>query len=295
MNKNNISDEFLVNLNLPENVYFLGLLWADGFVTKYGFDIYAVTDDFKSIEKYLSDMGITTIYERQAKKDGKNFGRVSKVGKICSIALRDFLIENDYDKKSFVAPKKILSKIPEHLKHYWWRGYFDGDGCLYVGTRNSLAFWSTIEQDWSCLLGLYKSLSIESVVNKYVRKGGKHKASSVEVRKADMILNVMGYLYKNYDEIGLKRKYEKYIKLVKKRKTMKVKTNKYEGVIYIKICNKWRSYIGRNKRNGISKNIMLGQYDSQEEAFKVRKDYLANNKINLSGPPKENSFISSNR
>jgi len=43
----------------------------------------------------------------------------------------DFLSENNYKEKSYVSATKILNKIPNNLKKYFFRGYFDGDGSIY--------------------------------------------------------------------------------------------------------------------------------------------------------------------
>ena len=37
--------------------------------------------------------------------------------------------EYDYDIKSTISPYKILNSIPKELKHYFFLGLIDGDGC----------------------------------------------------------------------------------------------------------------------------------------------------------------------
>jgi len=46
--------------------------------------------------------------------------------------LYEFLVDNDYKLKSYNSADKILSKIPNSLHHYFFRGLIDGDGCFYL-------------------------------------------------------------------------------------------------------------------------------------------------------------------
>ena len=74
--------------------------------------------------------------------------------------LYNFLKENDYHIKSGASASKILLKIPEHLQHYWWRGFIDGDGCFVRNERNRLnilQITSTFDQGWSFIKNIEKS------------------------------------------------------------------------------------------------------------------------------------------
>jgi len=44
----------------------------------------------------------------------------------------ELLVDNDYKLKSYNSADKILSKIPNSLHHYFFRGLIDGDGCFYL-------------------------------------------------------------------------------------------------------------------------------------------------------------------
>ena len=55
----------------------------------------------------IDSLGVSSAYSDEA----KDFSQT----------ITDFLISNDYDKKSIVSPIKILSIIPEELKHYFWK------------------------------------------------------------------------------------------------------------------------------------------------------------------------------
>lgn len=275
---NNISSGFLTDLSKKDNVYLLGRIWADGSIDKHGFGLSSTVSDFEHMIPYLTASGIKTYRTRQRTQDGKPFGRPVTELEVSSHVLRDWLIGYDYHIKSGAAPTKVLDAIPTDLHPYWWRGFFDGDGCLYVGRSASLAFWSTIDQDWSELFALYERLGVEWSRSVYSRKEGKHRSSSVQMGKIPMIVKVMEYIYHGYEEdkIGLARKHAKYLEVKARHKRILDRTDPKacSGVKYDKSCDVWRAYIGRNRKAGIMEKISLGRFDTQEEARAARQKRL---------------------
>ena len=205
-----------MDTSIKENVYLLGLLWADGCVRKNktgGFfaSYESNLNDFNEIKPMLLKLGFGCFQERQRLRDGKLFGR--RQGSF-STGKQDFckwLFDNGFNEKSTIAPSKILSIIPKGFRYLFWRGYFDGDGCLYLGQKNELAFWSTINQDWSEIKNLFNELKLENhSVYAYERKDRKHCSSMIRTGIAEDVLKFCNYIYKNYDGIGFSRKYQKY-------------------------------------------------------------------------------------
>ena len=79
----------------------------------------------------------------------------------------------------------------------------------------------------------------------------------------DNIVKFGDYLYQSYDGIGLTRKYEKYLLLKERQKTMPRKTSKYIGVFLCRRSGKW----GANKYNpNTKKQKHLGWFSTEEEA-----------------------------
>lgn len=265
MNKNDIKSGFLTDTSNKVNVYLLGFLWADGWIVNAGYthslSMYLIKSDFLQIEPMLYDFGIRTFYDRQRKRKGENFGRVSRGTTIQNKEVISFLWSNDYDKKSGCSPSKILSLIPTSLHHYFWRGYVDGDGCI---SKKEIALWSVIEQDWSEAKKLTESLGVSHSIYTYVRKSGKHKSSVFRMGGIDNIVRFGDFIYKDYDGIGLCRKYDKYLLLKGRQKTMPRKTSKYIGVFFASRMNKW----GANKYNPRTKKQKhLGWFPTEEEAY----------------------------
>jgi hypothetical protein len=278
MNKNNITDGFLTNANNKVNCYLLGFLWADGWIYEKGYShrvsMALTKTDFDKIESLFTMNGIKTIYEKQKYRRGKKFGKSQKCVTIQSKEIVSFLIDHDYEMKSFVSPLKILDKIPENLKCYFWRGYIDGDGCISSKRhKRELAIWSTIEQDWSSVIHLFKKLGVTDYqIYKYRRKKGKHKSSVIRIGVTKNIKKVCEYIYQNYDGMGLSRKYVSYQNLLKLIPTLKLtNTSKYKGVCFNKLNGKWKSQWYDHL---IKKDHHVGWFDTEIEAYEARENYM---------------------
>jgi hypothetical protein len=278
MNKNDIKEGFLTNINDKLNVYLLGFLWADGWICDRGYShrisMTLKTSDFNEIENYFAENGIKTIYKRQRYKNDKKFGKMQTSVIIQSKNIVEFLIENDYKTKSTVSPIKILNKIPNELKHYFWRGYIDGDGCISSSyNKREFAIWSTIEQDWGSVIELFSKIGISKYqIYKYKRQNGKHKSSVIRVGSVNDIKLIGDYVYQNYDKIGLERKYQSYQNILKLIPTLKLtNTSKYKGVCFNTRNKKWKSsWYNSNTK----KDVHLGWFESELDAFNEREKYL---------------------
>ena len=217
--KCNINPELFYNISTKEISYLLGLIWADGFLnpskngqnSNIGFTM--VKEDIDIIKPMLESIGKWNYYERkQPVESWKPSINVITNNK----RILNFLIEHDFDKKSHISADKILSKIPDELKHYFFRGLIDGDGCFYYykpengSTLRQFALASTYEQDWSYFEKLCKEKNIKYNIKRTI--GKKSSSSVIRITNKDGILKLGEYIYKDLheDNIGLVRKYEKY-------------------------------------------------------------------------------------
>lgn len=205
---------FFEKIDTYYTAYILGFIWADGYLTKDGrhFNVSGVKEDIDEIEHLFDKIGNWCKHIDNREKYGwKNAKTLIGSNK----KIYDFLLEHEYNKKSYVSADKILLKIPDDLKHYFFRGLVDGDGCFYYNEKGYLrqfALTSTYEQDWSYFEELCKELDIKYVI-KRVKKINKktdneNKSSLVRVLGKD-IIKLGEYLYKG-EELGLTRKKIKY-------------------------------------------------------------------------------------
>lgn len=134
--------------------------------------------------------------------------------------INKFLIENDYGKKSQLSADKILNNIPHHLRHYWFRGLIDGDGCFYYHKTNhqrQLFITSTYDQDWSYLEKLCNDLQINYKITKFERinkkTGNKNGYSNFRILGKE-IIKFGDYIFQG-DDFGLSRKKNKFNEILK--------------------------------------------------------------------------------
>lgn len=198
----NVNIEQFLDIKNPEIAYLLGFLWADGYIVRNEIRLEILKTDMDVIKPILDSLGKWNYYERK-RKHWQHISRATTSNK----RLVEYLKQHNYKEKSSYSADKILSKIPEHLRHYFFRGLVDGDGFVDINrTRASIS--SSLEQDWSYLTNLSYKLDIKINIYKYT---SKHSYSNVEFNGINAI-KFCDYIY--YGNIfGLKRKYNNYLKL----------------------------------------------------------------------------------
>ncbi len=208
---------YLDRISTPEFAYLLGFLWADGCVsnhksTKNLVRCHILNSDGEALKNIFLNTG-----EWKITKVQKKTGKLQMHFEVYDKNFADFLKENDYKIKSVASPNKILSTIPDNLKHYFWRGYFDGDGCMFVDKKHhSAGICGNIDMCWSDLEELLKSLNIQYSLRKVKTKCGNSSQLSIGDRIS--VLNFGKYIYQNYskEQLGLKRKFTKFVEIINK-------------------------------------------------------------------------------
>ena len=203
-----VNPEQFYDIKTAAIAYILGFIWADGYVYSKNYQhkisIYCLKEDFDEILPIINQTGNWPIFYRKRQNR-----RMTGEASISNKPLVKFLIHNDYTSKSHKSASKILNKIPEHLKRYWFLGLIDGDGCFYYNKLHRLqqfSVCSSYDQDWGFLTNLLKSLGVRSKVTRRIQ--GKNKHSVVRVCGYKNIQKIFNYLYPNNYEIGFTRKYQ---------------------------------------------------------------------------------------
>lgn len=209
-----VNHEPFINIKSKEVSYILGLLWADGNVhefknrNKKKVELNLITDDINDIIDVFKTTGHWGRVDRK---------RIGKKPATCLTTynphLANYLISNGYKSKSYQSACEIIKNIPNELKHYWFRGLFDGDGCLYVDKKErvNINISSSYDQDWTYIEDLLNDLKINFCIIKTIAKTG-NKHSCVTIRNKEGCKIFLDYIYNGYnmDNIGLIRKYQKY-------------------------------------------------------------------------------------
>lgn len=130
----NVNDNFFEVINNEENAYWLGFLFADGYVRfrngKYGeVNLKLQFKDHNHVELFKK-----TINSNNPIKDSIN----NKGHKETSLSLYSTKMATDLTKLGCVENKTKLIRvptIPNELMRHFIRGYFDGDGCISQGSK----------------------------------------------------------------------------------------------------------------------------------------------------------------
>jgi hypothetical protein len=199
-------DNNLFSTNINENTaYILGLLWADGSMCS---NMVAIESNQKDLEP-LKDLFLSTGNWNIRYRKRKNW-QPQTVFHISNKIFSSHLRYNDYNKKSFTSPDKILQIIPDNLKRFWFRGYWDGDGCFYLNKNTKAVHCtatSTYEQDWTFLQNLYISLNIKFSIRRVKKE--KSSYSQIRITNQKGSLKLINYLYDSTNQIGFDRKRNK--------------------------------------------------------------------------------------
>lgn len=204
--------------------YLLGFLWGDGYISKNSLCLDIQEEDGKEIFKLIKQTGDWRYRVISRTRYGVKNKDISKINTNNSI-ICEFLKNYDYSTKSITAPEKILNLIPKNLHHYWWRGYFDADGCATMNKTNGhskrITFSSSLEQDWSSLQEICNLINIRYSFNKILTKTGN--SSYFRITGISNINKFYNFLYPKGFDFGLERKYNKLVQISKY--TRKFKTN----------------------------------------------------------------------
>ena len=206
-----------LDIKTPEVAYVLGLLWADGYVRDRQVSIETLYNDLIEVKDIFLKTGLWKETSRQRLNRQKQMQLTVDNKKFAT-----FLTNLDYITKSNLSADKVLSIIPDDLKHYWFRGLVDGDGCFYIHKKRKIYQFcvaSSYDQDWTYFENLCKNLGIEYKIrrSKIINKHGKENSSSI-IRFCGIpkIQKLINYFYANYphDGIGFSRKYNKWLEII---------------------------------------------------------------------------------
>lgn len=192
-----------------EFVYMLGLIWADGYISKKTNAITLETNliDSQEFLPVLNENYKFNFYSRE-RKNRKPQGIIN----ISSKELSSIMKSSDYLSKSYMSPTKILSQIPTELINFFYLGYSDGDGCFYNNnTYNTIQHisTSTYEQDWSFMSNICDSIGVKYIIKKTINKKNNNKYSQFIIYRHECVIKYGDFLYEN-SPFGLKRKKDKF-------------------------------------------------------------------------------------
>ena len=125
---NNIYDlaaiDYFSAIDDEHKAYWYGFLLADGHVNKTGISITIQHQDVYMLEALKKDIGSEVPI-------GKNTLGYPTFSLSCREFAKHLLDKGFNNRKSYCLDiNKVSSYVPEHLKHHFVRGMFDGNGCV---------------------------------------------------------------------------------------------------------------------------------------------------------------------
>lgn len=122
---------YFENIDSSRKAYFLGLIVADGSVifhkNKYAFRIELVSSDDYLIKELVKDLGADESVVKVSQRINRN--------KTSYVSFGDELLVNDLAKYGVVPNKTFTAYFPDIPSEFYRdfiRGYFDGDGTVYM-------------------------------------------------------------------------------------------------------------------------------------------------------------------
>lgn len=197
-------------INTEEKSYFLGLLMADGCITKdYNKEYNVVSLGLKSQDKYLIEhfikqLGFTGKPYIQSKEQKSKSTFESSDG-FFTISFLDRIMTEHLNKLGIVPNKtgqETLPKLSGDMMPHFLRGFFDGDGSVFISNDKYLrvALYSS-EKMCKDILDLL-NLNDRKI---YPTQG----VYFISFQKRDIVENFYHYIYDNCT-IYMKRKKDKF-------------------------------------------------------------------------------------
>lgn len=216
----NINHNYFNTIDTEDKAYFLGFIYADGYVVKMESEssrvgITLAERDIEILEKFNTYTDSSYPINRYESKSGYSKGSFYVRLLITSETMFSDLVKHGvFENKTFTL--KSPTTVPKHLVRHFIRGYMDGDGSVYKTKGNygydyHVSFVGTDD----ILIYIHDNLYENNLINKdlklekrnlddcisYIRYGG-----NIQVK------TILDYLYKDAT-IFLDRKYERYLEL----------------------------------------------------------------------------------
>lgn len=240
------NEYYFDNIDTEEKAYWLGFLYADGFIVKNhskkrGHDILGVTlAESEPIEKLTKALNCKKpVYQYT------NNGYTENALKYRGIFPSDHMVQQ-LEKWGVVERKTFELKFPDFLDQelipHFIRGYFDGDGSVFYHKQKHedkeyINLGITICGTESFLKSFAKACNIEEhVIYKDFRK--ETDCWSIKLASNIQCLEMYHFMYKNAKDSLLTRKKEKFDNFIKERgsTTLMDSLNRKRNSEYLKLC-----------------------------------------------------------
>lgn len=212
--KYNVNDNYFQKIDSHNKAYLLGVWYSDGYLVKEGITK-RIGLDVKDSD-WLSDIGKELQSEAPLYKTQKD---ELKRLKITSPKMYDDLIRlGCFENKTFLLKFPSDNIVPREFINSFILGLIDGDGSIEI-TKPRKENWSsgakiTLTGTKEILEGAKKVLR-KDYLQLYQRfPERKNNNYTLQITGIHQVASILSLLYENAPSFCLKRKYEKYIKII---------------------------------------------------------------------------------
>jgi len=209
-----INDDYFDKIDTPLKAYFLGFIYADGWVVykpernNYEFGMQLQAGDSYVLEKLNYELGNQNIIAHKKPHDGEILGKKIHIGPIDSLRvyskhLVESLMANGIETNK--SQKDVYPIVEEKFFFDFLRGYIDGDGCFYTDDK-----WTYMHITSASIAPLEyiqkKLLNYDIETRMYTENEKKHRLMCINTNE---VKKLVSRLYYEDGLFCLSRKYEK--------------------------------------------------------------------------------------
>jgi len=214
---NFINDNIFNEINSEKTAYWLGFLYADGYLRKYKYS-YEI-----KLKLAIKDLQHLYKFKKFLSFSGKVFKTVgnNNNNELAEIRFYSENIFNNLCKFGCIPRKSLTIKFPLYLPtclmNHFIRGYFDGDGCV-TQSKDSVRI-SFVSGSYEFINEFQKYL-IENLdlKNNKIYKSDIGNYYTLSWSNKENIIDFYNFIYKN-STIFLERKRIKFDNIIKNKKT----------------------------------------------------------------------------
>lgn len=217
--KYDLDEDFFNKIDTEEKAYWLGFLYADGYVDEKGntLRVNLAVVDWDHLEKLNHALKTTRPIKNTLKRTSEKEYQGCYLAVTSKKLIEDLVSLGCYQGKSLTLKFPDKNIVPENLTHHFIRGYFDGDGCITSTTSNRK--YSSRKLYKIKIVGTESFLEeikkyFQSSVKLYQKKGMEDGCFYADFGGNLQVVQLYEYMYKEAT-IFLDRKYEKFQEMIR--------------------------------------------------------------------------------
>lgn len=212
-NKYKYREDYFTSITSHKQAYWLGLLYADGSVSKDKSTVYLKLkeEDSYLLEDFKTDLNLKKpLYYRKAGliKNTSYMGKGQYKLEICSNIFKQSLIKlGCTPDKSNMIRFPVSKQVPKEFLSSFIHGYFDGDGSIYESNNR---LFIKIVSNKIFVEQLLQFLEKEiNLIGKIYKDNRHENVYSLAILRKEEVYKFCSYIYSNAFK-GLTRKHNKF-------------------------------------------------------------------------------------